>query len=161
MKKAVILIAGMALVGFFALPLFAHGPGWGGHWRGGGYGDCPYYNYEGSNLTQEQQTELNTLRDEYRAMTGKIRDQLRDKNYELRTELNKSELNENKVKQLGKEISGLRADMDSARIDHTLKVKKIVPDAQPGFSGRDGRHRGEAYSGCYGGFKGTGPRGTF
>ena len=161
MKKAVILIAGMALVGFFALPLFAHGPGWGGKDRDGGYGDCPYYNNEGNALTQEQQTELNTLRDEYRAMTGKIRDQLRDKNYELRTELNKSELNENRVRELQKEISGLRADMDSARIDHTLKVKKIVPDAQPGFSGRGGRHMGEAYSGCDGGFRGTGPRGTF
>ena len=160
MKKAVILIAGIALVGIISLPLFAHGPGWGGNWRGGGYGDCPYYDYQGDNLTQEQKAEIDALRDGYRANTEKIREQLQDTNYDLRTELIKSAPDETRVRELQKEISKLRSEMDSARIDHTLKVKKIAPDAQPGYSSRSGRCKGNGYPGCYGGSRGTGPRGT-
>ena len=160
MKKAVILIAGIAMVGIISLPLFAHGLGWGGNSRGSGYGDCPYYDDQVSDLTQDQLSKLEALRDEFRANTKKIREQLRDTNHDLRSELGKSDLNETRIRELQTELSKLRAEMDSARIDHTLKVKKIAPDAQLGYSSRGGRHMGEGYSGCYGGSRGTGPNGT-
>ena len=160
MKKAVILIAGITLVGIISLPLFAHGPGWGGNWRGCGYGDCPEYDYQGSNLTQEQRFELDALKNEYRTNTDKIRERLRETNHDLRSELRKTVPEETRIRELQTEISKLRAEMDNARINHTLKVKKIVPDAQPGYSGRGGRDMGEGYSGCYRGSRGTGPRGT-
>ena len=161
MKKAVILIAGIAMVGIISLPLFAFGPGWGGNSRGSGYGDCPYYDDKGSDLTQDQVSKLDALRDEYRANTKKIREQLRDTNQDMRSELDKSDLNETRVRELQTEISKLRAELDSARIDYTLKVKKIAPDAHLGYSSRGGRHMGVGYSGCYGGSRDTGSNETF
>ena len=152
-----ILIAGIALVGMFALPLFADGRGCGGNWRGSGYGDCPYYGSKGNGLTQDQLAEIGVLRDEFLASTEKTREQLQDKNYSLRLELTKSAPDENRVRELQTEISKLRTEMDSARVENMLKVKKIAPDARAGYSSRDGRHMGERYSGCYGGSRGFGP----
>lgn len=153
-----ILITGIVLVGVVSIPLFAHGPGWGGDRRGHGYGDCPYYEYEGKNLTQEQRAELDTLRNEHRANTAKIRDQLIDKKYNMRSELSKTDPDVKKVKTLQAEISGLRGEMDNARIEHALKVKKVDPDARVGYFSRGGRHKG---AGCGRGFRGTGPGGAF
>ena len=149
MKKAVIIITGIALAGIIALPLFAHGPGWGGKWGGSTYGgshDCPHYGYQSSNLTQEQLSELDALRTEFRANTDKIRDQLIDKNYNLRSELRKTTPDEKKAMALQSDISELRAQMDSARIAHILKVKKVDPDAGAGYFGKGGRHAG---ADCY------------
>lgn len=163
MKKAVILTTGIVLACFLTLPLFAFGPGWGGGMRGGGYGgyyNCPYYNnYGGTNLTQEQLSELNALRNEFRAQTDKIRDQLIDRNYDLRTELSKSVPDEKKAVAIQSDISELRTQMDNARIEHMLKVKKVDPDAGAGFYGNSGRRYGR---GCYNReFRGFGPGTSF
>lgn len=148
MKKIAMFVTGTVLMAFVALPLFARGDGCGSGWRDSdcpryeratGYQDCPYYGTQGSNLTQEQRTQLDALRDEYRTNTEKLRDQLRDKRYELMTQLRSSTPDEASVRELQAEISTLRAEMDKAWIDHSLKVKKVNPDAQPGFGKGHGR----------------------
>lgn len=140
MKKTIILIIGIVCMAAVSTLVFAHGPGWGGASRGGGYYyDCPYTDYDGASLTQEQRMELDTLRQEYLTQTDKIRDRLRDKRYEMNTELNRENPDEQKIRGLQKEISELKGQMDSARIDHILKAKKVDPDIDTRSFGKNSR----------------------
>ena len=150
MKKTIILIAGIVSMAAVSLPAFAHGPGWGGGFRDGGYArnnaDCPYSEYRGDDLTQEQRSALNALRDEYGVNTDRIREQLREKRYTMRTELNRQQPDESRVRGLQAEISELKGQMDGARIDHMLKAKKIDPDISPRTFRKNNRLRNAS---CY------------
>ena len=159
MKTKTILFFGIVFMAAVSLPVFAHGPGWGNASRGNGYNnDCPYSGYGGENLTQEQRLELNALRDEYRANTDKIRDQLRDKRYSMQTELNREQSDELKVRALQSEISELMSQMDSARIDHMLKAKKVDHDISSRSFRNGGHYRGDR---CYGRSRDIQPEETF
>ncbi|HOO45042.1 MAG TPA: periplasmic heavy metal sensor [Deltaproteobacteria bacterium] len=147
MKKTIILIVGIVSMAAVSLPVFAHGPGWGGGPRGSGYNnDCPYSGYVNDDLTQEQRTALHALRDEYRANTDRIREQLREKRSAMRTELNRQQPDESRVRGLQAEISDLKGQMDGARIDHMLKAKKIDPDISPRTFRKNNRLRNAS---CY------------
>jgi zinc resistance-associated protein len=119
--------------------------------RGGEYGQqyrdgsCRYAD-RNPNLTPEQREQLNAERKAYFEGTRKARQDLRAKRLALRSEIAKSELDENAVKGLQEEISRMQADLDMKRLDHIVNVRKIDPDAGHGFFGK-GRGKGHRGSG--------------
>ncbi|RJQ78140.1 MAG: periplasmic heavy metal sensor [Desulfobacteraceae bacterium] len=114
-------------------PARLHGPGYGmgpGMMSDWGNGPRGY----GANLTQEQREKLDAAREKFYSETEKLRDQLRDKQYALRTELSKNDPDDAKAGQLQKELSQLESEFDQKAVQHRLEVRKILPgDVQHGF----------------------------
>jgi Spy/CpxP family protein refolding chaperone len=118
-----------------------HGPGWqrGGNWGPGYMG----------NLSDD---EIKALQKEHNAFfeaTQDLRQEIYQKNLELRSELAKKDPDAKKAAKLQKEISSLEADFDQKRLDHQMKIRKISPKAGRGFMG--GGPMGPGMMG-YGGF---------
>jgi Spy/CpxP family protein refolding chaperone len=151
MKKLVITLTVLGLVGALVIPVFAHGGGWGG-WAGGpGYcwqGNGPY----NSNLTENQRAELEKLQQNFYNNTAGLQQEFWTKSAELNTLLNTSNPDAVKVRALQKEITDLRAKLDQQGIDFELQARKIVPNAGygPGYDGGYGSHH--MMGGPYGGY---------
>ena len=139
------------LVGAFAIPVMAHGPGRGPGAKGNWGGSPGYYWDDGrasSALTAEQQSKLGKLSRNFYDETAQARDALWSKMGELNRLFNSEKPDAEKAKTLQKEISDLRAKMAQARIDLELEERKIAPQG----SNRRGYGRG------YGpGMRGSGP----
>jgi hypothetical protein len=129
------------------------GPGSGpgaGYGRSGDFG--PGYRYDGGNLTEAQ---AKALDDENRAFfdaTDGLRNNLRQKHLELRSEMAKEKVNIETAKKLQKEISALDAQFDEKRIDHIVKLREIDPNGagrSSGYQGSGPRGRGSMGRGCY------------
>ena len=129
MKTFVIAAGFVLLVAALALPVMAHGPGWGlgghmmGYWGGGpgyhhGYG--PRYD-EG--LSDEQRAQLEELCKEFYGKTEKLRNELWAKSAELDTVLNSATPDVDKAKALQVEISALRAKMAQNRVEVAQRIK--------------------------------------
>jgi zinc resistance-associated protein len=150
MKKLVITLTILGLVGALAIPVFAHRGDW-GEWAGGpgycwqGYG--PY-----ANLTDNQRTELDSLEQKFDNDTAKLRDQIWAKSAELNTVLNTVTPDAARARALQKEITDLRAKLDQQRIDFQLEARKVAPNAgyAPGYAGGYGWHH--MMGGPYGGY---------
>ncbi|MDT8274025.1 MAG: periplasmic heavy metal sensor, partial [Desulfomonilia bacterium] len=95
-------------------------------------------------LTQEQRDQLRELRDAHQKLIDPIKDQLAGKRTELRDALSAQEPDEARVRQLSIEISTLKTELDQARTEHLLQVKKLVPDAELGKFHRDRFSRNHA-----------------
>ena len=135
------------------------GRGWGGNcWGpGGGYGPKGYggQGYQG-NLSDEELSKLTQERKAFFEATSDLREQLYQKELELRSELAKPEPDAKRAAGLQKEISGIESELDQKRLDHRIKMKKNFP--QLGFRGQGygrggrGMNRGMYGGGdCYGG----------
>ena len=154
MKRVIVLVGILVLVGAIAVPVLAHGPGWGrGHhmgWGGGpGYGYCGDYGPGASNLTDEQRTQLDALNKKFFDETAPLRNEMWTKSRELSALLNSPNPDAVKARALQKEITGLRAQLAEKRLDFELAERKIAPDA------RYGSGYGRGYGSGYG--KGYGP----
>jgi Spy/CpxP family protein refolding chaperone len=136
------------------------GRGWGGNCQGQGSGYGPKgYGGQGyqSNLSDEESNKLNQERQAFFEATSDLREQLYQKELELRSELTKPEPDAKKAAGLQKEISGLESDLDQKRLEQRIKMRKDFP--QLGFRGqgygrgRSGMGRGMMYGGgnCFGG----------
>ena len=115
MKRVIALIAGAAIVAAFAVPLFAHGAGWGrGHHTMGRWGSGPEYRWQYErdygNLTEEQRNQLQQLDRTFYKETANLRNEIWAKGSELNTLLNTPD--PQKVKSLQREISDLRATLE-------------------------------------------------
>jgi zinc resistance-associated protein len=153
MKKLITLFGILVLVGAIAVPVLAHGPGWGrgGHmgWGGGpGQEYCGDYGPGASNLTEEQRTKLDTLNKKFYDETAQLRNEMWTKSRELSTLLNSPNPDAEKARALQKEITGLRAQLAEKRLDFELEERKIAPDTRYG-SGY-GRGYGQGYGRGYG-----------
>ena len=124
---------------------------------GGGYGPKGYggQGYQG-NLSDEELSKLTQERQAFFEATSDLREQLYQKELELRSELAKPEPDAKKAAGLQKEISGIESELDQKRLDHRIKMRKNFP--QLGFRGqgygRGGRGMGRGMYGggdCYGG----------
>ena len=135
------------------------GRGWGGNCGGpgAGYGPKGYggQGYQG-NLSDEELSKLTQERKAFFEATSDLREQLYQKELELRSELAKPEPDAKKAAGLQKEISGIESELDQKRLDHRIKMRKNFP--QLGFRGqsygRGGRGMGRGMYGggdCYGG----------
>ncbi len=155
MKRLIALLGILVLVVAIALPVWAHGPGWGrGHhmgWGGGpGYGDCGDYGPGAGNLTEEQRTQLDTLNKKFYDETAQLRNEMWTKSRELRALLNSPNPDKEKARALQKEITGLRAQLDEKRLDYELEELKIAPDARYGYGRGSGKGYGKGYGRGYG-----------
>ena len=148
MRKILMTLGILFMVGILAAPVFAHRWGWGGEdgpSGGPGYGPCYL---EGGNVTESQQMELDKLYESFVKDTDKLREEIWNKSSELDTLLDSTNPDANKVKILQKEISNLQAQMADKRVDYELQARKIAPDAR--FGRGEGRGYGQGYGRGYG-----------
>ncbi len=162
--SAVILLAGVTIA-------FANGGRW-----GGGYGrnlDCPYgygmgpgmmgygmgpgmMNDDGGrgygpDLTEEQRTQLNQVRDKFFDDTRGLRDKIRDQRYELGKLLAGENPDKDKVLKAQKALSQLEGEFDLKALEHQLEVRKILPDNANQYGRGNGRGYGRGKGPGFGG----------
>ena len=104
-----------------------HGTGWqrGGDW-GPGYMES---------LSDDEIKALQKERNTFLEATQDLRQEVYQKNLELRSELAKKDPDAKKAAKLQKEISKREADFDQKRLTHQMKMRKINPKAGRGFMG--------------------------
>ena len=154
MVLAVVAALGIAVTSF---------AGWGrGHWDYGshmgpgygmnrGMGDGPRgYGGPGyqSDLSDEDIAGLDKERRAFFEATSELRDELYQKELELRSELAKPEPDAKKAAGLQKEISNLEGQLDQKRLDQQIKMRKDFP--RFGYRGQGYGPRGMG-RGMYGG----------
>lgn len=148
--KAAIILAITGIVGFAATSFAGWGRGGGGNcWGQGGWGQ------RGSvapgtqrNLSDEQIYQLDKQRQAFFEETENLRENLYQKEFELRSELAKEDPDAQKAAGLQAEISELTAQLDQKRIDHRLKMKKENPEFFAGRGyGQGGRGMGRGFNG--------------
>jgi zinc resistance-associated protein len=152
MKKTMMIAGALFLVAAIAYPVFAWGPGWGGMYRGMGWGNGPMYGgnsgYGYGTLDKEQATKLDQLRQKFFNDTTTLRNDLWNKSRELDSIVNTENPDTAKAEALQNEISDLRSKLSQKRLDFQLEARKIVPNAD----------RSEGYGPGYGrGMRGYGP----
>jgi zinc resistance-associated protein len=147
MKRLVMIVGIVLLVGAIAVPVSARGPGWGkggqkmGSW-GSGPGSCLQYGKEYETLTEEQRTQLDKFHQKFYDETAQLRTEIWVKRGELRILMNTSNPDVEKAKTLQKEISDLMGKMAQEKIAFQLEARKINPDFRfgGGFGKGYGRH---------------------
>jgi len=152
----------LAIVAVFAIAATSFA-GWGRGHRGygmhGGWGQGPRgYDSEGyqSDLSEDDIAKLDKERQTFFEATSDLKEELYQKELELRSELAKPEPDAKKAAGIQQEISNLESQLDQKRLDHRIKMKKDF--LQFGYRGqgygRGGRGMGR---GMYGGGGGYGP----
>ena len=146
MVLAIVAVLGIAVTSF---------AGWGrGHWgyghhMGSGYGmhrgwaDGPRgYGGSGyqSNLSAEDLAKLDKERQAFFEATSGLREELYQKELELRSELAKPEPDAKKAAGLQKEISSLEGQLDQKRLDQQIMMRKDFP--RSGYMGKGYGPRG-------------------
>jgi len=130
------ILAGMIVVIFLATGsmAIAHGSGQGYH-RGSG---CPYWNDKpcGKYGSQSDNTQLSRERDAFLNETADLRKRMNQKERELASELNKENPDNTVAKDIQKEISRLQADIDQKRVDHMIRMRKLVPNVGCAYKGK-------------------------
>ena len=157
--KAVAVVAIAGIVGFAATSFAGWGRGGGGNCRGQGSGwdqrefapaDCR------GNLSEEQMTRLDENRRAFFEDTRNLRENLYQKELELRSELAKEDPDAQKAAGLQAEISDLTAQLDQKRLDHRIKMQKENPEFFAGRGYGMGRGYGKGGGGMGRGFQGRG-----
>ena len=144
-SKAIIVVAIVGVVGFAATSFAGRGRGGGGDCWGQGSGWAQRGSgpagYQG-NLSDEDLGKLNKQRQAFFEDTRELRENLYQKQLELRSELAKKDPDAKKAAGLQGEISDLSGQLDQKRVDHRITMQKENPDF---FAGR-GYHMGRGYS---------------
>jgi len=131
------------------------GPGYGMH-RGWGQGPRGYddQGYQ-SDMSDEDMANLDKERQAFFEATSDLRENLYQKELELRSELAKPEPDAQKAAGIQKEISNLESQLDQKRLDHRIKMRKDFP--RSGYRGDGYGPRGRGMGrGMYGGGGGYG-----
>ncbi|MBN2061288.1 MAG: periplasmic heavy metal sensor [Deltaproteobacteria bacterium] len=137
MKKMIIVIGSLLLVGSIAGTAFSWGPGFGKGRHSMAYGDrCPIYNerYGGAygSLTEDQRVKIEELDRRFYDETVDLRDKLRTKSAEMGGILNDKEPDMEKAKALLKEINDLKDALSEKGLEYQLESRKILPDSRYG-----------------------------
>ena len=138
MKRLIALLGFLLLVGVIAIPVLAHGPGWGrGGSMMGGREDRPgYRSMHGGTygrMTEEKRNQLDKLHRKFHDETTDLRTEIRTKSGALNTLLSSSNPDAGEAKAMQKEISDLSAELSQARIQFALDERKINPDLRMGM----------------------------
>ena len=149
--KGITVLAIAGIVGFTATSFAGWGRGGGGNCGGQGSGwsqrGVAPSGYQG-NLNDEQITRLDKERQAFFEETRNLRENLYQKELELRSELAKEDPDVQKAAGLQAEISELTAQLDQKRIDHRIKLQKDNPEFFAGRGyGRGGRGMGRGFNG--------------
>jgi len=144
LSKAIIALAIIGVVGFAATSFAGWGRGGGGNCRGqgGGWaqrgsGPAGYQN----NLSDENLDKLNKERQAFFEDTRQLRENLYQKELELRSEMAKKDPDAKKAVGLQKEISELESQLAQKRVEQRIKMQKENPEI---FAGR-GYGQGRGY----------------
>ena len=156
LRKILITIALIAVLGI-AINAFAHGGmGWGGGWghhRGGMHYQGGSGNGPVDQLNPEETKQFEQKREAFFSETQDIRTSLFEKERELQNELAKDEPDMAQASQLQKEISDLQSQFDQKRIEHMVEMRKLNPNAGRGYKsggpmmGSRGSMMGSGYNG--------------
>ncbi|MDX2500465.1 MAG: periplasmic heavy metal sensor [Deltaproteobacteria bacterium] len=144
LSKAIILVAIVGIVGFAATSFAGWGRGGGGYCRGqGGGGGQRWSGPAGdqNNLSDEEIDKLNQQRQTFFEDTREIRENLYQKELELRSEMAKKDPDAKKAVSLQKEISDLESQLNQKRVAQRIKMQKENPEI---FAGR-GYGQGRGY----------------
>ena len=140
-RKLISILAAITLIGIGTFAYAHWNEGWGHHeWMhgGGGYGYGMPHGYYGNqgygDLNDEQIKALDKERAAFFKATENIQEDLYSKQLALQSELSKSDPDTAKASELQKDISGLEGKLDQKRIDHMIKMKKIIPTGKRGFA---------------------------
>lgn len=133
MKKSIMIISSLLLVGLLAGSVFAWGPGMG---RGMGYGDgqyCQGYGGRGgqaalNDLSKEQRDELAALRQKLIDETYALRSASFQKHQEMRMLMETSNPDRAKLSKISQEMTDLQKQLRDKMIDFQLAAKKISPE---------------------------------
>ena len=130
-KRAVILISMISLTMFATAAIAGKGMGHGNMGQGcqqavGNSTNCPGFN--NVNLTDEQKTNLQAEKTRFWNETSEIRTQITQKETEMQTELQKSEINRDAVQSIQTQISSLESEFNKLRADHLIKISEISPE---------------------------------
>jgi Spy/CpxP family protein refolding chaperone len=167
--KIIVIAAIIGMVGYAATS-FA---GWGRGWGGGGYcqGQGGGWGQRGSgsaapgnqgNLSDQDIDKLQKERQTFFEDTREMRENLYQKELELRSEMAKQDPDVNKAVALQKEVSELEGQLSQKRVEQRLKMQKENPDLFAGRGYGMGRGYGKGGGGMgrgYGmgrGFQGCG-----
>ena len=149
LSKAIILLTIIGVVGFAATSFAGWGRGGGGYCRGQGGGGQRWSGPAGyqNNLTDEEIDKLNKQRQAFFEDTRELRENLYQKELELRSEMAKKDPDAKKAVALQKEISDLESQLDRKRVEQRIKMQKENPDffADRGFGQRRGYGPGRGY----------------
>ncbi len=154
MKKTLITLTALLIVGFMTTSAFAWGHGNGKRKGCGKQGQAIY-----NTLTQEQKTDLGKLRQQFVDETYETRSTMMTKHQQLRMLMETSSPDKAKLTALSDEVMDLKKDLANKRIDFALKAKKIAPELNPMAFGPQGGGMGKGgmgKGGCsgFGGGKG-------
>ena len=141
MQKLIVVLTTLALVGLGFNALADDGQGYGrmgkgkhaAEKRGEGYGPGGYCGRYAANLTDEELEKVEAERNAFFEATRELRQQMYQKDLELRAELAKPAPDTEKATNIQKELSALRADMDQQRLEHQLRMKAINPELGMGY----------------------------
>lgn len=147
MKTILIILSIVLVVGFLAYPAFSdgHGWGWGHHMRGSWDRDHRYGHMHGwgyGNLSDAKRGKLEELDRKYYQETEGIRNQIVNKSDELDELLDSQNPDMERARDLQREISDLKADLDQKELNYDLEARKIVPEQRLGSGYGQGHHRG-------------------
>jgi len=136
--KGVILFLGImgSLLFLPVLNIYAYGPG--GAEKGKDHPRGEKYREEMKEklgLSPEQEKQLQEHREKHRAQMETLREQIKGKREQIRSELQKESFDENAVKQIHGELKSLKTQSEDYRLDGILEVRKILtPDQFHKFS---------------------------
>jgi len=144
LSKAIIALAIIGVVGFAATSFAGWGRGGGGNCRGQGGGWAQRGSgpagYQG-NLSDAEIDKLSQQRQAFFEDTRALRENLYQKELELRSEMAKKDPNAKKAVGLQKEISELESQLAQKRVEQRIKMQKENPEI---FAGR-GYGQGRGY----------------
>jgi Spy/CpxP family protein refolding chaperone len=146
MKNRILaLVVVMAVIGFTTSAFAGRGMEHGGF---GGHGECAAL----KNLSADDQQKVKAEQDAFLKDIEPLRQQIQQKHQDLKTELAKTDTDEQKAVAIVTDITNLMAQMGQKRLQHQLNLKKINPALVDCFGGGPGGFMGGP--GGYGGFKG-------
>ena len=157
MKKLVTVLGVFLLVGVMTYPVFARGFGWG--YGGGGSEHCGRGQGNYPAIAPEQQQKLYALDQEFANETSAMRNNIWSKQNEMTVLLNGKNPDQEKLRTLQKEISGLKGQMAEKRLAYRVEARKVAPEGTygGGYGRGCGGNRGncDGNRGNYGGNRGN------
>lgn len=147
-----IVITSLLAVTLLATSAFS----WGGGGRGCGGSGQAGNNYEGygangtnvwNDLSQEQRDELTALKQKFIDDTYEVRSAMMVKHQEMRMLMETSDPDRAEIDALAEDVTDLRTQMQTKRIDFQLAAKKIAPELNGFTMGRHGGFGGKGNNG--------------
>ncbi|OGX06283.1 MAG: hypothetical protein A2Z88_00545 [Omnitrophica WOR_2 bacterium GWA2_47_8] len=86
--------------------------------------------YKELGLTPEQQAQLDAHKEKHRGQMKGLHEQIKAKREEVRAELQKPEVDTNKVQQVHNELKALKAQQEDHQLEGVLEVRKILTAEQ-------------------------------